>query len=398
MESILEARDAAKFADNIYTLVETQLPEELLAALNLFYGKKMDISLENITSAKTGGPGFIKSRTAFGLMAFGKGAYAGHAFIILRGTKKTFPADMLTNLNLAVTRSTRGHLVHDGFFQAFKSMQDQLQSFVADFASHKINTVHCIGHSLGGGLATLCAEYLEANTTLKPYLYTFGAPRVGMAPFASSLTNELSNERMYRVYHRTDIVPCVPFWPFMHAPLGNDTVHDYFQPSAGSFPAFEMHEMAEYVKTIGKQGWSELRGKRNEQFDEAGIKRWVNNKAPVSFNVTNLEWLDKAINFVVSKCLEGLGMSIANGLSATFTLMDRLVYILGKGINLAQNISELVLGLIRKMMSMLGMKPVLEKADATYAFITRIFQQMSARVAVHCQKALDAVLVNGKGM
>ena len=184
----------------------------------------------------------------------------------------------------------------------------------------------------------------------------------------------------------------------MHAPLGNDTVHDYFQPSAGSFPAFEMHEMAEYVNTIGKQGWSELRGKRNEQFDEAGIKRWVNNKAPVSFNVTNLEWLDKAINFVVSKCFEGLGMSIANGLSATFTLMDRLVYILGKGINLAQNISELVLGLIRKMMSMLGMKPVLEKADATYAFITRIFQQMSARVAVHCQKALDAVLVNGKGM
>ena len=398
MDSILEPKNVAEFARDIYILVNSLSPKALASALTTLFGGKMDVSPEDITSAKTGGPGFIKSRTAFGLMAFGKGAYAGHAFIILRGTKKTFPADMLTNMNLAVTRSTRGHLVHDGFYQAFLSMNDDLESFIAQFASHKIHTVHCIGHSLGGGLATLCAEYLEANTTLKPYLYTFGAPRVGMAPFATSLTNGLSNERMYRVYHRTDIVPCVPFWPFMHAPLGNDTVHDYFQPSAGSFPAFEMHEMAEYVKTIGKQGWSELRGKRNEQFDEAGIKRWVNNKAPVSFNVTNLEWLDKAINFVVSKCLEGLGMSIANGLSATFTLMDRLVYILGKGINLAQNISELVLGLIRKMMSMLGMKPVLEKADATYAFITRIFQQMSARVAVHCQKALDAVLVNGKGM
>lgn len=398
MDSILEPKNVAEFARDIYILVNSLSPKALASALTTLFGGKMDVSPEDITSAKTGGPGFIKSRTAFGLMAFGKGAYAGHAFIILRGTKKTFPADMLTNMNLAVTRSTRGHLVHDGFYQAFLSMNDDLESFIAQFASHKTHTVHCIGHSLGGGLATLCAEYLESKTTLKPYLYTFGAPRVGMAPFATSLTNGLSNERMYRVYHRTDIVPCVPFWPFMHAPLGNDTVHDYFQPSAGSFPAFEMHEMAEYVKTIGKQGWSELRGKRNEQFDEAGIKRWVNNKAPVSFNVTNLEWLDKAINFVVSKCFEGLGMSIANGLSATFTLMDRLVYILGKGINLAQNISELVLGLIRKMMSMLGMKPVLEKADATYAFITRIFQQMSARVAVHCQKALDAVLVNGKGM
>ena len=111
MDSILEPRDAAKFADNVYILVETQLPEELLAALNLFYGTKMDISAENITSAKTGGPGFIKSTTAFGLMAFGKGAYEGHAFVILRGTKKTFPADWLTNFNLATSRSTLS-LIH----------------------------------------------------------------------------------------------------------------------------------------------------------------------------------------------------------------------------------------------------------------------------------------------
>ncbi|MEQ3634234.1 MULTISPECIES: lipase family protein [Thalassolituus] len=399
MDSILEPKNVAEFASDIYILVDALSPKALSSALVTLFGGKMDISLENITSAKTGGPGFIKSTTAFGLMAFGKGAYEGHAFVILRGTKKTFPADWLTNFNLATSRSTRGQLVHDGFNQAFSSIVDQLEKFIKDFASRGITTVHCIGHSLGGGLATLCAEFLEAETRLKPYLYTFGAPRVGMAPFATSLTNSLSYERMYRIYHRTDIVPCVPFWPFVHAPLQEkEEVYDYFQPSPGSFPAIKMHDMKEYVKTIGKQGWSELRGKRDEHFGEQGINRWLNDKASVSFHVTNLEWLDKAISYVVGKCLKAIGMAMSNAFSATFTLMDRLAYILRKGINLATAISDLVLNLIRKMMSMLGMKPILEKADATHAFITRIFQQMSARVGAYCQRALDSVLVNGQGM
>ena len=392
---------SANLAKGVYTLVDAPSLEAgiLLMSAALKNIIEVGMSRENITSAKTGGPGFIKSTTAFGLMAFGKGAYEGHAFVILRGTKKTFPADWLTNFNIATSRSTRGQLVHDGFNQAFLSMRAQLKAFISDFAGRGIRTVHCIGHSLGGGLATLCAEFLEANTTLKPYLYTFGAPRVGMAPFATSLTNSLSYERMYRIYHRTDIVPCVPFWPFVHAPLQEkDEVYDYFQPSPGSFPAVEMHDMAEYLKTIDKQGWSELRGKRNEHFGEQGINRWLNDKASISFHVTNLEWLDKAISYVVGKCLKAMGMAMSNAFSATFTLMDRLAYILRKGINLATAISDLVLNLIRKMMSMLGMKPILEKADATHAFITRIFQQMSARVGAYCQRALDSVLVNGQGM
>ena len=102
MDSILEPKNVAEFARDIYILVNSLSPKALASALTTLFGGKMDVSPEDITSAKTGGPGFIKSRTAFGLMAFGKGAYAGHAFIILRGTKKTFPADMLTNMNLSL--------------------------------------------------------------------------------------------------------------------------------------------------------------------------------------------------------------------------------------------------------------------------------------------------------
>jgi len=107
----------------------------------------------------------------------GKGAYKGHAFIILRGTK--FLGDWLTNLNVGTSRSAYGQSIHDGFPQAFQSMRSQISPFINSFSNNGTHSVHCIGHSLGGGMATICAEYVRASTSHKPYLYTFGAPALG---------------------------------------------------------------------------------------------------------------------------------------------------------------------------------------------------------------------------
>ncbi len=206
--------------------------------------------------------------------------------------------------------------------------------------------MHCIGHSLGGGMATICAEYVRASTSHKPYLYTFGAPRVGLRSFADILSSKLGPERMFRVYHRTDIVPCIPFWPFVHAPtLLNDT-YDYFQPSPGEFPSGEWHGMDRYVATVGKQKWSGLRNKRSKLSTDESVENWLNKKGPISFNVTNLEWLDKAINYVLAKCLKGMGNTLVGAGASTFTLMDQLAYLLKKGIDLSKDISNLVLSLI----------------------------------------------------
>lgn len=392
----LTPKDSAKLARDIYRLVDVPKLEDALAILNRDYGQIMDVQDSNFVAAKSGGPAFIKSRTGFGLCSFGKGAYQGHAFIILRGTH--FLGDWLTNLNVGTSRSAYGQSIHDGFHQAFLSMQVKLSPFINSLGARGIHSVHCIGHSLGGGLATVCAEYVKASTPFKPYLYTYGAPRVGMRAFADMLSSNLSPERMFRVYHRTDIVPCIPFWPFVHAPTLMGDTYDYFQPSPGNFPGGEWHSMELYANTVGSHSWTALRNKRAENFSGVGIETWLNKKAPVSFTVTNLEWLDKAINYVLGKCLKGVGNIVSGAATGTFTLMDRLAYILKNGITLSDKISGLVLSLIRKVMSILGLNPALEKVDATHAFIRSIFQRLSRRVSEYCQRVLDGLMVNGQGV
>lgn len=392
----LSAKMSASFAKNVYELTDAPNLNLALKRLEQSYGTMLDVEQNNVAMAKTGGPAFIKSRTAFGLCLLGKGAYQGHAFIILRGTR--FLADWLTNLNIGTSRSAYGQSIHNGFHQAFLSMQTQLNPFITALASKGIHSVHCIGHSLGGALATVCAEHIKASTSFKPYLYTFGAPRVGMRSFADILSSNLGPKRMFRVYHRTGIVPCIPFWPFVHAPTLLSASYDYFQPSPGEFPGGKWHDMGLYAETLGEQKWSALRGKRNKHYDDVGIEHWLNKKGPISFSVTNLEWLDKAINYVLTKCLNVITDVIGGAASGVLTLMDRLAYILKKGIDLSNKLSSLVISLIRNVMAMLGMKPIIEKADVSHAFIRGIFQNLSHRVSSYCQRVLDGVMVNGQSV
>src|SRR5690554_6249198 len=134
------------------------------------YSNVFDLSLDNIAHSRTGGPGFIKTETAFGLMAYGVGEFKKEAFIILRGTK--ILADLLTDFNaMWSSTSVQGYKIHDGFSQAFKALRPQLEVFVAGFAARGITEVHCIGHSLGGALATFAQNMSEPKRGVK-LIYT----------------------------------------------------------------------------------------------------------------------------------------------------------------------------------------------------------------------------------
>jgi len=386
---------AAGLAHTVYGLVDFNV-EEGIAVLHRNYGQVIQTNSSSVASCRTGGPGFIKSQTAFGFVCLGNGAYKGHAFLVVRGTK--FLADWLTNFNIGTSRSMYGQPVHDGFNRAFRSMRQQIEAFVSGLSTEGVHSVHCIGHSLGGALATLIAEYVSSATTYKPYLYTFGAPRVGLQSFSDMLTTNLSPERMFRVYHRTDIVPCIPFWPFVHAPTRLSDTYDYFQPSPGSFPGAEWHDMGLYAATVGRNNWQALRGKRSQQFSDQAVEAWINKKSPVAFNITNLEWLDNAINYLLKVILGGIGAVLTSAIGSSLTLMDQLAIIIRKGIDLSKNVSGLVLSFLRKVMEILGMRPALDAADATYSFIRNLFERLSQRVSAYCQRILDQVLVNGQGV
>src|SRR5690606_17096016 len=117
---------------------------------------------------------------------------------------------------IGITFSKTGSPVHIGFNHTFNSMLPQIRTFLAE--AKVTGRVHCIGHSLGGAIASLASDWVSRNTKLPTKLYTFGAPRVGTEWFSSATTRALGPRNIYRVYHETDPVAMVALYPFMHAP------------------------------------------------------------------------------------------------------------------------------------------------------------------------------------
>lgn len=392
----LTPKQSSSLARDVYALSDYSDIRRALSQFQSLYNNLADIGDNNILAGKTGGPGFIKSRTAFGFIFLGKGEYKGHAFFLFRGT--SYLGDWLSNFNVGTSRSFYGQPVHNGFNVAFKSMLCKIQPFVSSLSKSDVHTVHCIGHSLGGALATLCAEYIKSQTAYSPYLYTYGMPRVGCQAFADMVTSNIKPERIFRVYHRTDIVPCIPFWPFVHIPTRMGDHYQYFLPSLGDFPGGQWHSMKLYVQSVGSQKWESLRSLKDRLRNDASVEAWLKRDTPVSFSVSNLEWINSALVYVVNKCVTLAGDSLTGVSGSTFTLMDRLAYIVKKGINISQDMSSWVVMLISKIMRILGLGKVVDVADLTQRFIRNIFVTLSQRVSVYCQRVLDQVLVDGRSM
>lgn len=145
---------SASLADGVYTLTRATTIDQAIKDLNLLFNGILSFSDDVMLKGKTGGPWKIKCRTAFGFTLIGKGRYQGHAFILFRGTQ--YLADWLTNLNVIHSRSSFNQCVHDGFNTSFKSMQPQISRFMENTVKNTgIHSIHCVGHSLGGALATL---------------------------------------------------------------------------------------------------------------------------------------------------------------------------------------------------------------------------------------------------
>jgi hypothetical protein len=75
-----------------------------------------------------------------------------------------------------------------------------------------IEAAYVVGHSMGGALAHLCALDLATRfgheVGSRTHVYTFGAPRVGNAPFSAWSRRRVAS--YWRFTHARDIVPSVP--------------------------------------------------------------------------------------------------------------------------------------------------------------------------------------------
>jgi hypothetical protein len=101
---------------------------------------------------------------------------------------------------------------HRGFYGGFQAAKPFVERYLNAFYTGEQTLVVC-GHSLGGAIALLLAEWLRRKPTKpKVTLYTYGAPRAGDAAFvtaASPLTH-------HRIVNHNDPVPAVPL-PWMDA-------------------------------------------------------------------------------------------------------------------------------------------------------------------------------------
>jgi len=312
--------------------------------------------------------GVFNSESGFGIVAEGSGTRAGELLIVTRGTKSA--SDWYNNAMCTLTLSSMP--VHSGFNQIFQSFKDDLDGRVRN---KSIKRVHCIGHSLGGALANLVADWmLNQRYAKEAELYTFGAPRVGIRRFSEHLTTGVTPNRIHRVYHHSDVVPMLPVWPFWHSPQPGDVC--YVRAAGESDrPGGEYHDMGLYVESMKRfSKWSEVQKKVPPTHMDKQVKAWLASDSLLSFTTNTFSLINFSIQYVIKMAVaEGVQFVVGVGVHVFDALASFLVKVAALGVKFM----ELVGSLMRRILQALGVA-VVATANITYQFVKWVFDKLSA--------------------
>ncbi|UTA46979.1 lipase family protein [Simiduia sp. 21SJ11W-1] len=374
----LEPLFVANLASDIYDVKNPITRKAFYAAYKNSFELGEDSSMEaKGIVGKTGGI-LLKTAHMMAVAAEGKKdtPYEGQAIVAIKGTASLM--DALTDLNAGLKNSNSGGKVHQGFQDAFTSFSGALPTFSAG-----VHTIHCVGHSLGGALATLAADWLKSTSGREIKLYTFGSPRVGLDFFANSAERRIGPSNVFRVYHQTDPVPMVPTWPFMHIPDGGKG--DLLLPSGLHLKPWEFHSMVRYIastKGDGKTGlaWQTLRAKRPKDVLDGAVEQWLKSDGIASLTLNTARVVSAAVLWVVKKLINLAGVAVVMAGSTTFTLLDRLAMLMHKALDFAKDVSFWVLRLIKRMAQLVGVVLV-EGANVTLALIRTVFMRFHHAVS-----------------
>ncbi|MBU3069854.1 lipase family protein [Aestuariicella sp. G3-2] len=321
----------------------------------------------------TGGIIFLKSTHVMGITAYGQGPqFEKEAFVALKGTASGF--DALTDLNAGLKRASTGGLVHQGFFDTFQSFLPQLKEFAANLTERGVHTVHCVGHSLGGALASLVADWLSSNIKVQVNLYTFGGPRPGLSLFSDACSNRVGSKNIYRVYHNLDPVPMVPTWPFVHM---TDDRGDYRLACNMAQNPAKYHSCATYVESVGKSdgNWSILKSYNEPKLLESTITGWLKSDGPVSLTLNTLKVFNAALLWVLKKVANVLFIGLVGAGTTTFTLLDRMAYLMHQGHAIGKKVGYWVGRLLKRMAKMIGVT-ITKTTNMTLSLIRSMFFRM----------------------
>ena len=176
-----------------------------------------DAYLPPSVRAARGGP----EATFLGDFAAGPKCYClrrgGDIIVSFGGTANL--ADLQSDLRVTLKRTSylpRGCKVHEGFDAQYSIVRHQIRERIRDLAPLSAERLVCVGHSLGGALATLCALDLRLREAgLRTVCLTYGCPRVGNASFAYHFNRTV--DESYRFVNKRDLFPHTPSrWRYRH--------------------------------------------------------------------------------------------------------------------------------------------------------------------------------------
>ena len=360
---------AARIARDVYEIELKGISRALKITDGLSLQDPKGISFQRPAEKFTGRTGFIKKQAGFGYVAEGEGHRKDHYLVALRGTTGPIgiSRDWQTNYRINTSMSKNGYPVHAGFQSVFEDFLSDLEAYFRG----KRGTIHFLGHSLGGALATLAADYFAAAKNFTIYLYTFGAPRVGLEGFCRNLTKEVTQKNIFRMYHANDPVPMIAPFPYMHAPFTSMKELNWGLciPSFGKLITASDHSKLLYVKTAEQYAdWNNIGNNNMLPYKtwEVWLKEMAERKYAgiLQFGSDVMAMITQCIGGILEASLGCVGITNLSGV----TMADQLAWILERGTAASKNIAINLKSLMQVIFRFLG-RPVTPPIDLTVAMI-----------------------------
>lgn len=254
------------------------------------------------------GSSSFTSKSPFGFVAPGFHHRVNEALITFRGSSRLLQDYLLIDGAAAFGTSSKGYAVHGGFAKVFNSCAKELDPILNALPPF-VRTLHITGHSMGGALATLAAEHLIGRG-YHVYLYTFGSPRVGGAPFVRNLESHMPG-RIKRYYFWGDVITWVPMFPYIHT-TGQQLLTTWSLGGHGNYFKPEKLKLAVPEPAInGRTGALMQANKLIDAANGAG-------GSGLGSRAISLMW--KALNWI----FKGLGAALGSVLFTGATIIDQI--------------------------------------------------------------------------
>jgi pimeloyl-ACP methyl ester carboxylesterase len=372
----------AIIAQRVYRLEDQTIEGVRQQDLTLGCGEQFEPVDDSRFEGKTGGHLFSRL-SGFGYIAKGVGQRQGEYLVAIRGTDPTSARDWLTDARAGFCRGDSGQPVHIGFQKTWESFADDIRTF---FRGKNPTRIHCVGHSLGGALATLCADYLSANNVGAVTLYTFGAPRAGMRAFAEALTDRVGAGNFFRVTNVADPVAVVPIYPFFHAPY---LTRQYVVGGMGLPINPGAHRMGSYTKLIGQASWATMVDRSTVVVADE-VKRWLEIVAAGGgvqrFSSETFSMIGKALSWILQQVYQGVGLGACYGLTA----LDHLGYMVERGTKFTKELEADIKTTMSAILRFVGQSTVIV-GELTVAFLRFVLDLFYGAIRIMAVQAVRAM-------